>query len=572
MNAIRPLRILWLALVLWATGLPGCASEPSGRFDGHGPLAEALTDAARETGVPVSVLAAAVFSETRWRHIDAEPGEAWGRGAFQLDPPTLQRAARAVGVDEETTATDLRVHARAVARLVRSSAGASPPAGFDESAWVEHLAALRGTPEAASLLVEGARGWLHSGFSVERPGERASLEPSLLNVARGAARPDQAGVRWVASPNFSNRSRGRGEVDTIVIHVTQGSYGGAVSWFQNGDSQVSAHYVIRSSDGQVTQMVEEEDVAWHARCWNGRSVGIEHEGWVDEAQWFTDEMYRSSAALVRGIAARWNIPLDRAHIKGHNELVDCNDHSDPGRHWDWDRFMAIVRDGGDPGPAPATGRLLGFVREGDIQDADANIAGARVSVAGGPEVRTAANGLYTFEALPPGVVRVRVEAEGFGPVDLEREVAAGADAWGSVALERAEGPAPPTEPPAPPTTPPPAEEPASTPGSNAPPSAPATEPPAPTTEPAPPNAPTTDAPSAPAKPPMEDEKVPDAAGVLLPPANGANAPGPIGAVPQRHSTRHEGGCSTSPTGSTTSAGAAWALAALLLLRRRRRRT
>jgi MYXO-CTERM domain-containing protein len=409
---------------------------------------------------------------------------------------------------------------------------------------------------------------LCSGFSVERPGERASLEPSLFNVAQGAARPDQAGVRWVASPNYSNRSRGRGEVDTIVIHVTQGSYGGAVSWFQNGDSQVSAHYVIRSSDGQVTQMVEEEDVAWHARCWNGRSVGIEHEGWVDEAQWFTDEMYRSSAALVRGIAARWNIPLDRAHIKGHNELVDCNDHSDPGRHWDWDRFMAIVRDGGDPGPAPATGRLLGFVREGDIHDADANIAGARVSVAGGPEVRTAANGLYTFEALPPGVLRVRIEAEGFGPVDLEREVAAGADAWGSVALERAVAPAPPTEPPVPATASPSAPEPTSEPASSMPPS-PSTEPPTPATEPPLPGEPGTQGPAAPGKPPMEDEKEPDGSGVLLPPANGANAPGPIGAVPQRHSTRHEGGCSTSPTHPGSSVGAL-GLVALLLVRRRRR--
>ncbi len=98
------------------------------------------------------------------------------------------------------------------------------------------------------------------------------------------------------------------------------SEAGAISWFQNRQSQVSAHYVIRSSDGQITQMVEENDTAWHGRNWNGRSIGIEHEGWVDQPRWFTDAMYRSSAALTREICQRWGVPMDRRHILGHVEL------------------------------------------------------------------------------------------------------------------------------------------------------------------------------------------------------------------------------------------------------------
>ncbi|CAM5259886.1 hypothetical protein SBADM41S_08153 [Streptomyces badius] len=42
--------------------------------------------------------------------------------------------------------------------------------------------------------------------------------------------------------------------------------------------QVSAHYVIRSSDGEVTQTVRDKATAWHARSANASSVGIEHEG------------------------------------------------------------------------------------------------------------------------------------------------------------------------------------------------------------------------------------------------------------------------------------------------------
>ena len=39
---------------------------------------------------------------------------------------------------------------------------------------------------------------------------------------------------------------------------------------------VSAHYGVRSSDGDLTQMVDEADIAWHAGDWdtNARSIGI----------------------------------------------------------------------------------------------------------------------------------------------------------------------------------------------------------------------------------------------------------------------------------------------------------
>ena len=113
--------------------------------------------------------------------------------------------------------------------------------------------------------------------------------------------------------------------------MTQGSYAGAISWFQNPSSNVSAHYVIRSSDGAITQMVREKDIAWHAGNWtyNTQSIGIEHEGWVSSCTWFTDAMYRASAALARNIALKYGIPMNRNHIIGHNEVPGAT-HTDPG--------------------------------------------------------------------------------------------------------------------------------------------------------------------------------------------------------------------------------------------------
>jgi hypothetical protein len=70
---------------------------------------------------------------------------------------------------------------------------------------------------------------------------------------------DYSKADWVPSPNFWPGHNGL-TVTGIVLHGTAG--GGAVSWFQNPVSQVSAHYVVEE-DGTVTQCVNEADSAWH---------------------------------------------------------------------------------------------------------------------------------------------------------------------------------------------------------------------------------------------------------------------------------------------------------------------
>jgi N-acetyl-anhydromuramyl-L-alanine amidase AmpD len=90
-------------------------------------------------------------------------------------------------------------------------------------------------------------------------------------------------------------------------------------------------------------MIRELDVAYHAgnRSYNERSVGIEHEGFVDRPEDFTDAMYAASARLAAGVCVRYGIPVDREHIIGHVE-VPGTDHTDPGEHWDWDRYLKLV--------------------------------------------------------------------------------------------------------------------------------------------------------------------------------------------------------------------------------------
>ncbi|MFG3348248.1 N-acetylmuramoyl-L-alanine amidase [Streptomyces sp. NPDC048018] len=157
---------------------------------------------------------------------------------------------------------------------------------------------------------------------------------------------DHKGAEWAAASRANWRRADRPDdyvIDRVVIHVVQGSYASALKVFKDPGHGAAAHYVVRK-DGHVAQMIRELDVAFHAgnRDMNERSIGIEHEGFVDRPQDFTPAMYAASARLTADICARYGIPVDREHVIGHVE-VPGTDHTDPGPHWDWKRYLALVR-------------------------------------------------------------------------------------------------------------------------------------------------------------------------------------------------------------------------------------
>lgn len=208
-----------------------------------------------------------------------------------------------------------------------------------------------------------------------RPGLRAGLGLILaalgLQALPAAASTDYPPAIWnpAASCNYSSRTA---SVTHVTIHTTQGSYAGSISWFQNCSAGVSAHYVIRSSDGQVTQMVREADKAWHVGNSNGYTVGIEHEGYINApATWYTTAMYNASAALTRDILASrglaqkvyngssgWNaVPADSLYnVKGHVNYANQT-HTDPGSGWDWPRYKTLVAGGSSGGGDTGGGAL-----------------------------------------------------------------------------------------------------------------------------------------------------------------------------------------------------------------------
>jgi N-acetyl-anhydromuramyl-L-alanine amidase AmpD len=188
----------------------------------------------------------------------------------------------------------------------------------------------------------------------------AGLEPAPATV-EDAKSPDYSGAsRYVQAKFFRGMPAAR-TVNRVVIHITDGQpkVDGTIAWFQDPKKNdgsplpVSAHYIV-GRDGEVVQMVRENDVAFHASSANGDSIGIEHcarsprtFSATDPGMKPTEVQYAASAALVKDICQRQGIAVDRAHVLGHNEADPTTTHSGcPTNAWDWDYYVKLLTSAG----------------------------------------------------------------------------------------------------------------------------------------------------------------------------------------------------------------------------------
>ncbi|WP_343277277.1 N-acetylmuramoyl-L-alanine amidase [Luteimonas yanweni] len=203
-----------------------------------------------------------------------------------------------------------------------------------------------------------------------------AIDPVSEQLVRKASKKDRDGSLRAQSTDYgpaiwnpahsSNYNASRSAaVSAVTLHTAQGSYAGTISWFKNSTSNVSAHYVIRSSDGQVTQMVRNAHTAWHVRNQNSYTLGIEHEGYVNNSSWYTTAMYNASAALVRSFCSKYsaiscasaykgapssgiNVLPTSVKIKGHQHFSGQT-HTDPGINWNWASYYTRLNPGSGGG-------------------------------------------------------------------------------------------------------------------------------------------------------------------------------------------------------------------------------
>jgi N-acetylmuramoyl-L-alanine amidase len=170
------------------------------------------------------------------------------------------------------------------------------------------------------------------------------------------------------SPNRRPRTNDE-RVRLIVLHATyMASDDEAIARLCDPSTEVSCHYYLKRS-GEVVQLVEDSDVAWHAgkSRWvfptgeeieglNGHSLGIEignagpfaagvptpaqeqTPDWA-KAEPFTEAQYTALAALLKTLMQRHGLKLEA--IVGHSQIAPGRK-SDPGPHFDWVKLHALL--------------------------------------------------------------------------------------------------------------------------------------------------------------------------------------------------------------------------------------
>ncbi|KAA1425036.1 N-acetylmuramoyl-L-alanine amidase [Mumia zhuanghuii] len=402
------------ALASWASATP--PTDPPA-VDCSAVLAAPTLDsafdaAARAADVPADVLKAVSYMQSRWEGHDGRASNDGGYGMFNLRSTTtavpdaagkgtstrsdrsttsqLERAADLTGLDATTVRADDRANVCAAAALTASYA---PDLDADAPAesWTGAIAQFG----AAATFTRQVLTTLHSGQSrVTSGGEAVTLEADpTVDVPDDTASdpetdcPTDLGCEWLpagyakgdpADPdstgNYGNHDKadrtgpGGPKIKYIVIHDTETAYDPTIRLVMD-PTYLAWNYTIRSSDGHIANHLDPKDVGWHAGNWyvNAHSIGIEHEGWAGSAGWFTEAMYEQSAKLVRHLAEEHDIPLDRAHIIGHDQVPGItagatkNVHWDPGPYWDWEHYFDLIG-----APIGQSAKNTATVKAGDV--------------------------------------------------------------------------------------------------------------------------------------------------------------------------------------------------------------
>lgn len=157
-------------------------------------------------------------------------------------------------------------------------------------------------------------------------------------------------------------------IKRIVIHCTvsacvEGGARSIAAYFKSPSAGGSAHYTV--DPGETIQCAFDSAIAWHAPP-NQHSLGVElcdpmtdhtsdpkGKRWVDANH---QRMLKRAARLVAALCLAYEVPprlltvaqvkAGQAGICGHTDVSQAfgqSVHWDPGPHFPWDDFMALVK-------------------------------------------------------------------------------------------------------------------------------------------------------------------------------------------------------------------------------------
>lgn len=376
-------------------------------------LEQAFARSAQAAGVPEALLKSVSYLQSRWDDHGAVASNDGGYGLMNLTDLTGlgveldgdgkgdgSAAKKPQSVDTARVAAELTglplqaVKSVPAANIcggaaVLASYGPAGAQAKDVNSWVGAVTRYGGGVGSNEELAQQVFDRMRAGASrTTSSGQRVELDavPQAKQIAVASSYrtdcPKNLGCEWLpagyqkADPAAPDSTGDYGNHDLadrtgpggpklkyIVIHDTETPYDGTVRLAQD-PTYLAWNYTIRSSDGHIAQHLDAKDVGWHAGNWyvNMHSIGIEHEGYAGTGGWFTEAMYTKSAALVKYLAKKYDIPLDREHVIGHDQVPGTvlgatkSVHWDPGPYWNWEHYFELL---GAPigGNAAATAKL-----------------------------------------------------------------------------------------------------------------------------------------------------------------------------------------------------------------------
>jgi N-acetyl-anhydromuramyl-L-alanine amidase AmpD len=377
------------AAAILAILAPACASEPSApKASLDGPVGRMIAGAAKGSDVPAELMVAIAHIEgglllAEVREVDDDDAIPIA-GVLELRHGrfnSLARGAELLGRTERELSLDTALGTEAGARVLDDLAQRQGIARADIGAWASVVDELSGHLHERDREDYRARVFKvlrYGGRIKARGGEVITLPPRedvpislTLSPPRLQALdvPEHEGAEWFQTPQNGKWTPGReAPISMIAIHDTEGGWEASVATLQN-DPGKSVHYIVDKDGSRVGQFIHEKDTGWHVGNWyyNSRMVGIEHVGYsgVDD---YETSMYERSALLVKDIAARNGLTVDRATLIAHQEVPNgskidassppCSDspgscikntsygganhHTDPGIYWEWCQYMELA--------------------------------------------------------------------------------------------------------------------------------------------------------------------------------------------------------------------------------------
>ena len=307
-------------------------------------------NASEEFVVPMALLKVIAQVESNWTQIGPSIDRGWGvmHLVDNSYSQTLIKASRILDLDPQILKDNAEQNIRGMSALLRSEANKSQKQPSELSDWFPFVKKCTGlfNEDLEELQTKRYYDLLNKGMqSLSAWGEIIKIEAipvdisGYLNENNPLIFSEKAEKSLDYPPAISNLTdcnfaEGRNhEIDAWVNHwIGTGTYAGAISWFHNCDAEVSAHFVIRSSDGEITQVVGVENTAWHCGASgypynNSRSIGVEHEATLSNpGQWNSMPMLEASATMAAYFCDEYGIPktLSLPGIRGHNQMPGTN--------------------------------------------------------------------------------------------------------------------------------------------------------------------------------------------------------------------------------------------------------